>query len=511
MASDGNSSSTAQAGGSNSRTLQEVAAELDTFLHGDKIGVLKDIFQKIEEDIQIRRLKVVLGFLACLALFLLFSDGAHFVCDLINFVYPACVVIWAIEQGQVQINYNKWLTYWVLFNTLNFIEYFFLHIESEFWRYYWLWKSVVMSMCFLPLPMSASENVFLLHIKPFLERYRVTINNVLTSARESADNGAPLFVVMFCACLWGFRFLCNMLGFLPAAYMSMISLLDEPEMDRMYWLTYWLVYTSYNIVDCVLGGLPLYYPVKFIFLGIYLLEPQLRKDVYILGQNLILKYKPTSHAYRVIKQFVQNFLTSHHVARANQMEGHSSDTSSVWNPAASRNKNTAVKAPQAVVDPFEINLQMLSPLVQAVLELNIDVELIKRAITRKLARDGPGQNFTSVEALLEAVFDLSSCKDDNDEHGSSVDDLSHQIAVKDLLHIPHLLSNENYNQAPLEVIEENRQLKEQRLCKICMLEEVGMVFVPCGHLVCCYGCSSKVSICPICRAEIESCLRAYMS
>ncbi|CAG5118363.1 unnamed protein product, partial [Candidula unifasciata] len=418
--------------------------------------------------------------------------------------------VWAIEQGHAHINYRKWLTYWVIFNTFPFLEYFLLNLESSTWRIYWLWKCAVIIMCFLHLP----ENVYVLLIKPFLENYQVPIDNLLTSAAQSADNGTPIFVLIFCACVWGFRSLCNGLGFLYPAYMSMVTLLSGPEMDKMYWLTFWVVYSSYNIVDYILGGLPLYYLTKFLLLGIYMLEPQIQKEIYILGQKLILKHKPLSRAYRVIKHFVQAFLTSHpasNVARVHQMERPSSGTTYVWNLAASRNKNTAVKGQQAVVDPSEITLQMSSPLVQAVMELNVEVDLIKKAITQKLAQEGPGQNFTSVEALLEAVFDLSTCKE-GDEDGSSVDEVSYQIGMKNPLHIPHSFNSDNYSQVvPTKVIEENRQLKEQRLCKICMLEEVEVVFVPCGHLVCCHDCSFKLSLCPICRAEIESSMRAYMS
>jgi len=34
----------------------------------------------------------------------------------------------------------------------------------------------------------------------------------------------------------------------------------------------------------------------------------------------------------------------------------------------------------------------------------------------------------------------------------------------------------------LSLEEENRQLKDARLCKVCLDEEVGVVFLPCGHL-----------------------------
>lgn len=30
--------------------------------------------------------------------------------------------------------------------------------------------------------------------------------------------------------------------------------------------------------------------------------------------------------------------------------------------------------------------------------------------------------------------------------------------------------------------EENRQLKDARLCKVCMDDDVAVVFLPCGHL-----------------------------
>lgn len=33
---------------------------------------------------------------------------------------------------------------------------------------------------------------------------------------------------------------------------------------------------------------------------------------------------------------------------------------------------------------------------------------------------------------------------------------------------------------------ENRRLKEERTCKICMDNEIGVVFLPCGHLICCF-------------------------
>ena len=48
-----------------------------------------------------------------------------------------------------------------------------------------------------------------------------------------------------------------------------------------------------------------------------------------------------------------------------------------------------------------------------------------------------------------------------------------------------------------------RALEKERECKICMDREVGVVFVPCGHIACCVECGENFSYCPICRSEIK--------
>ncbi|XP_077525641.1 death-associated inhibitor of apoptosis 2-like isoform X1 [Haemaphysalis longicornis] len=64
---------------------------------------------------------------------------------------------------------------------------------------------------------------------------------------------------------------------------------------------------------------------------------------------------------------------------------------------------------------------------------------------------------------------------------------------------------------PAEVVLENRRLKERRLCKVCLDAEVGVVFLPCGHLVACSACASALSNCPVCRAAIAAAARAFLS
>jgi len=59
--------------------------------------------------------------------------------------------------------------------------------------------------------------------------------------------------------------------------------------------------------------------------------------------------------------------------------------------------------------------------------------------------------------------------------------------------------------------DENARLKEQRTCKVCMDGEVGVVFLPCGHLICCVNCAPSLKDCPVCRCNIQGTVRTFMS
>jgi hypothetical protein len=63
----------------------------------------------------------------------------------------------------------------------------------------------------------------------------------------------------------------------------------------------------------------------------------------------------------------------------------------------------------------------------------------------------------------------------------------------------------------LDISAENRQLKDQKMCKICYDNDANIVFLPCGHLVVCEDCSSSIRECPVCRRSIQGILKAYLS
>ncbi|KAG8173533.1 hypothetical protein JTE90_016429 [Oedothorax gibbosus] len=67
----------------------------------------------------------------------------------------------------------------------------------------------------------------------------------------------------------------------------------------------------------------------------------------------------------------------------------------------------------------------------------------------------------------------------------------------------------------VEVTKVDKKVEETKTvdfqCKICMDEQVGVVFLPCGHLVSCPRCAQRISNCPMCRKQITALVRTYLS
>lgn len=58
---------------------------------------------------------------------------------------------------------------------------------------------------------------------------------------------------------------------------------------------------------------------------------------------------------------------------------------------------------------------------------------------------------------------------------------------------------------------ENAQMKRQMRCKVCLNADVGVVFLPCGHLVVCKNCAPNLRSCPVCRRRINETIKVFMS
>ncbi|KAF5295949.1 hypothetical protein FQA39_LY12721 [Lamprigera yunnana] len=49
------------------------------------------------------------------------------------------------------------------------------------------------------------------------------------------------------------------------------------------------------------------------------------------------------------------------------------------------------------------------------------------------------------------------------------------------------------------------------MCKICFENEVGVVFLPCGHIVACVDCAPALTVCAVCRKPLKATVRAFLS
>ena len=77
--------------------------------------------------------------------------------------------------------------------------------------------------------------------------------------------------------------------------------------------------------------------------------------------------------------------------------------------------------------------------------------------------------------------------------------------------IQPVVKDTNSGEISVDLEIENRRLKDQRTCKICMDREIGVVFLPCGHLISCVQCAPAIKDCPLCRQPIGGTVKTYMS
>ena len=70
-------------------------------------------------------------------------------------------------------------------------------------------------------------------------------------------------------------------------------------------------------------------------------------------------------------------------------------------------------------------------------------------------------------------------------------------------------SDSGYSSPTVET--ENFRLRSERICRFCRNCPIGLVFVPCGHLISCPDCGAKCSECPVCGTEVQNAVRTFMS
>jgi len=67
----------------------------------------------------------------------------------------------------------------------------------------------------------------------------------------------------------------------------------------------------------------------------------------------------------------------------------------------------------------------------------------------------------------------------------------------------------NENMSAEDVKQKLQNLKDEKLCKVCLDKDADVVFIPCGHICCCMECTEALRQCPICRKKIERAFKTY--
>lgn len=60
-------------------------------------------------------------------------------------------------------------------------------------------------------------------------------------------------------------------------------------------------------------------------------------------------------------------------------------------------------------------------------------------------------------------------------------------------------------------IQNSKSTDDARMCKICYNGELGVVFLPCGHMVACVKCAPGMISCAVCREPVTMTVRAFFS
>ncbi|XP_067664828.1 putative inhibitor of apoptosis [Haliotis asinina] len=75
----------------------------------------------------------------------------------------------------------------------------------------------------------------------------------------------------------------------------------------------------------------------------------------------------------------------------------------------------------------------------------------------------------------------------------------------------HTLGSEPGKQRSQRLVDENRSLRDKNTCRMCRNESVGVLFLPCGHLVTCSRCAPTIADCIVCSKTILGTVKTYFS
>ncbi|XP_076113477.1 death-associated inhibitor of apoptosis 2-like isoform X1 [Mytilus galloprovincialis] len=160
-----------------------------------------------------------------------------------------------------------------------------------------------------------------------------------------------------------------------------------------------------------------------------------------------------------------------------------------------------------------LNSYTNNPAVQTILEFGYEPNVVKSAYT---SLQTAGVQDITASLLFEKINEKEEREQPQSACNHPVKSSHKPAAPEENNHIKAKPKDEQINIDPdIELSvkcleEENRNLKDQQTCKICLDEPVSIVFLPCGHMAACINCAPALRRCPICRAFIKGTVKAIM-
>ncbi|KAK3097298.1 hypothetical protein FSP39_008479 [Pinctada imbricata] len=139
---------------------------------------------------------------------------------------------------------------------------------------------------------------------------------------------------------------------------------------------------------------------------------------------------------------------------------------------------------------------LLSDAAQSVLAMGYLPRIVKVAVNQILENEGwKGMKGEKIADIIFQMEDRGEICHEN----SIVPEISYDSSRPKLNHsVPE----------SREILEqENGEMRERTLCKICCEQTVAIVFLPCGHLVSCAQCAPALKSCPVCRVGVRGTVR----
>lgn len=162
------------------------------------------------------------------------------------------------------------------------------------------------------------------------------------------------------------------------------------------------------------------------------------------------------------------------------------------------------------------------------LSMGLDAGRVRAVLQRRI--NSTGRPFIRTDDLVNAVFEGQIEDEGGVESSEAERRLENQVTQLLLSAVSSVgLNSDESEQAAAVAAAQSRnesmastssaapedEADERRFknveCKICMAEEVGVVFLPCGHLMSCVMCAPAMDTCPLCRQQIRGRVRTFLS